>query len=482
MKRHTRYKCFLYLLFIILLFFSGCQNLDEPAVSTLNVFIDMGASNADDLALVNEAFDTYVYEKLGFHAQLIAFSNRFQSMSTASNDAIQIDIASVSLFRLRQMASENLLHPLDSLLEAYGQELLGVLDPDSYSFACKNGPLYGLPTNGEHCQIQGFEYNQEIADAYGLDLSNVRSPEDLTQIFAALKERAPDISPVLIRPYTSSCNLVDNLDDGFGVLTQDSGSTVVNLYETEDFVSLMKLFYSWQQAGYVCDYLQDSMAGSFYLASGQVFGTFTSGKVGFTVQETKNIGYEMGFIPFSDPYSTTISQSTFWYILPATCQEPEKAMQLLNLMYTDSTVANLIMYGIEGVHYQRLSDDSNIITYAKGSESSGYVGPSGWAYCNQYISYIWDGYDPDIWEQTEAMNQIAIRSPALGFQFDNTAVSDQLYRCNEVTEKYMTMLSEGLLNPDEVLPTFQKELQTAGINDIIAEKQRQLDLFLQNTP
>lgn len=44
----------------------------------------------------------------------------------------------------------------------------------------------------------------------------------------------------------------------------------------------------------------------------------------------------------------------------------------------------------------------------------------------------------------------------------------------------MMILCEGLLDPDEVLPAFQKELQTAGIDDIIAEKQRQLDLFLQD--
>ena len=341
-------------------------------------------------------------------------------------------------------------------------------------------PLYGLPTNGEHCQIQGFEYNREIAEQYGLDLSAVRTPEDLTPVFAELQRKAPDITPIFIRPFTSFTGQVDFLDNGYGVLTEDSGSTVIDPYRTEAFASLMRLFYSWQQSGYVFDYLQDGMAASFYLASGQVFGTITSGKVGFAAQETKNLGHEMEFLPFSAPYSTTTSQPTFWYVIPASCQEPEKAMQLLNLMYTDSNVSNLIMYGLEGVHYRRTSAGSNTITYVDGAHASGYAGPSGWAYCNQYISYLWEGYDADIWEQTEAANRAAARSPALGFQFDASGVSDQLYRCNKVSEKYMMILCEGLLDPDEVLPAFQKELQTAGIDDIIAEKQRQLDLFLQD--
>lgn len=219
-------------------------------------------------------------------------------------------------------------------------------------------PLYGLPTNGEHCQIQGFEYNREIAEQYGLDLSAVRTPENLTPVFAELQRKAPDITPIFIRPFTSFTGQVDFLDNGYGVLTEDSGSTVIDLYRTEAIASLMRLFYSWQQSGYVFDYLQDGMAASFYLASGQVFGTITSGKVGFAAQETKNLGHEMEFLPFSAPYSTTTSQSTFWYVIPASCQEPEKAMQLLNLMYTDSNVSNLIMYGLGGVHYRRTSAGS----------------------------------------------------------------------------------------------------------------------------
>ena len=484
MKKRTLYKGILCLLAISLLLCCGCKKTEEATASEseVNIFINMDESTAEDFNLVNEAFDAYVYEKLGFHARLISSDNFFRSNAGTSEEELPIDITSMPLFSMQQMSANGQLLPLDELLGSYGQELLSVIDSDSYSFLTKDGPLYGLPTNGEHCRIQGFEYNREIADQYGLDLSNVSSAEDLTPIFAELQEKAPDISPILIKPNTYSCDQVDYMDNGFGVLTEDSGSTVVNLYETEEYVSLMKLFYSWQQSGYVFDYLQDSKQDTFYLASGQVFGTLTSGKVGFAEEETKNVGYQMGFIPLSEPYSTSITQSTFWYALPTTCRDPEKAMQLLNLMYTDPTVANLVMYGIEDVHYQRLSEGSNIITYADGATQSGYGGPSGWAYCNQYIAYIWEGYSSDIWEQTEAVNQIATRSPALGFQFDGSTVSDQIFRCSKVCEKYTGILCQGLGNPDELLPALQQELKEAGIDDIIAEKQRQLNLFLQDTP
>ena len=477
-KRRIRLLC---LLAVVALLCCGCQKADQPSGDALNVYLDLGESDEADMAMVNQAFDSCVYEKLGFHARLIASKGFFQSQEAEKKDGAMMDIASASLFEMRMLIQSGQVLPLDELLNDYGRELLGVLNPESYAFARQSDPLYGLPTNGEHCQIQGFEYNQEIADRYGLDLSGVQSPEDLTPVFEELKEKAPEITPVMIRPRTFSCSQVDYLDDGFGVLTHDSGTTVVDLYRTDEFASLMKLFYAWQCAGYVCDYLQDSMPASFYLSSGEVFGTFTAGKVGYAAQETKDLGHEMGFIPLSGPYSTTNTQSTFWYIIPSSCREPEKAMQLLNLMYTDPEIANLIMYGIEGVHYQRTQDDPDIITYPEGKDSSGYGGISGWAYCNQYIAHIWEGFDPDIWEQTEAMNRAADRSPAMGFAFDDAAVSDQLYRCNKVDEKYLNMLGQGLADPDEILPLLQKELKAAGIDDIIAEKQRQLDQFLRRS-
>ena len=482
MTKRTCRICLLCLLAVLSLACGGCQKAGKPPEDMLNVNLNMGDPDADALALVNQAFDSYVYQAIGVHAQLVSSPGPIgDKKEDEESDASPIDIASVPLFQMQQMSQAGQLLPLDDLLETCGQGLLDVLDENSYSFIRRDGPLYGLPTNGEHCQMQGFEYNQEIADRYGLDLSRVQTPEDLTPVFAALREKAPDISPLLIRPRTFSCDPVDYLDDGFGVLTRDSGSTVVDLYRTESFASLMKLFYDWQQAGYVCDYLQDDMADSFYLSSGRVFGTITIGKVGFAAQETKNIGYQMGFIPLSEPLSTTNTQSTFWYVIPSSCRAPEKAMQLLKLMYTDPAVANLIMYGIEGKHYQRLSADSDIITYAEGPDASRYDGLSGWAYCNQYIAYIWEGYDPDIWEQTEEMNRTAVQSPALGFRFDSSPVSDQLYRCNKVSEQYLTILGQGLADPDEYLPVLQKELQEAGIDEIIAEKQRQLDLYLQGS-
>ena len=94
------------------------------------------------------------------------------------------------------------------------------------------------------------------------------------------------------------------------------------------------------------------------------------------------------------------------------------------------------------------------------------------------IAYPWA---PDTQESYAAQiqsNEESLSSPALGFVFDPTNVSDQVAAVNNVMSKYYNplMLHQG--DTDELLSNMLKELEQAGVNDIIAEKQKQLDEWL----
>lgn len=74
-------------------------------------------------------------------------------------------------------------------------------------------------------------------------------------------------------------------------------------------------------------------------------------------------------------------------------------MKLLNLMYTDPVLENLMIYGIEGTHYVAKGDASNgqkIIGYPEGVDAttSDYRPSGGWLWCNQFIGHVWEGTRP----------------------------------------------------------------------------------------
>ena len=109
--------------------------------------------------------------------------------------------------------------------------------------------------------------------------------------------------------------------------------------------------------------------------------------------------------------------------------------------------------------------------------ASGYSSVD-WAWPNQQITPLWKGAQADLWDELNKFNESGVASPAHGFSWDSNPVLNQVTACNNVVSAYHTALRWGAMDPNENLPKFIAELESAGINEIIAEKQRQLDEFL----
>ena len=95
------------------------------------------------------------------------------------------------------------------------------------------------------------------------------------------------------------------------------------------------------------------------------------------------------------------------------------------------------------------------------------------------ISYVWDGDSPTIWGRTPPLGTILLSSPpAMGFTWDNANVLNEVTAVRNVRGKVCHALECGSIDPAEALPAFLEELETAGANTIIEEKQKQLDEYL----
>ena len=66
----------------------------------------------------------------------------------------------------------------------------------------------------------------------------------------------------------------------------------------------------------------------------------------------------------------------------------------------------------------------------------------------------------------------------MGFVFDSAPVYDQMAACASVVSEYRGALLYGLVDVDSYLEKFNEELKAAGIDEIIAEEQKQFDAWL----
>ena len=79
----------------------------------------------------------------------------------------------------------------------------------------------------------------------------------------------------------------------------------------------------------------------------------------------------------------------------------------------------------------------------------------------------------------EYNNTDVLHSKALGLQWDSSDVSNELAAVTNVRDKYYMEIVTGSVDPEEYIPIFNEELYAAGLDKIIAEKQAQLDAFLE---
>jgi putative aldouronate transport system substrate-binding protein len=65
----------------------------------------------------------------------------------------------------------------------------------------------------------------------------------------------------------------------------------------------------------------------------------------------------------------------------------------------------------------------------------------------------------------------------MGFSFDQEPVKTEVAAVQNVMAQYRKALENGASDPVTILPEYQAKLRAAGLDKIIAEKQKQLDAW-----
>ena len=142
--------------------------------------------------------------------------------------------------------------------------------------------------------------------------------------------------------------------------------------------------------------------------------------------------------------------------------------------------ANLVGNGIEGEQYVVVDSEKGSIDFPEGKDAMS-VGYSRmvWAWPNEQITYLWNGEPETKWTELNQFNQSAVQSSVKGFTFDSSPVANEIAACTNVISKYNQALLGGMLDPASAIPDFLKELEDAGIDRVVQEKQSQIDTWLE---
>ena len=429
-----------------------------------------------DLQLVNDEVNKIIKEKINATIKLqpVDFGTYEAKLNTivAANEAIDIIWTSNWLFNWVNNQKKGVFQPLDDLLKNHGSKLYKSMPEKFWNDGKMDGKMYGVPNFQISAKRPGFVIQKRFVDKYKLDLSSIKKVEDIEPFLKQIKDGEPGIIPFgLVKSFNDG--LLYGIDPIVPIYQNDPKHKIINgtTPEAKRYLTMVR---SWYTKGYInkdAATLKNG-ADAYNKGTSAVWYDFT-GKPGSEIEfKAQNGGFDVVLVPLSKPFFTG-SASTM-NAISRTSKNPERAMMFLELVNTDKQLYNVLTYGIAGKHYTKISDN-----FIKPIPDSGYAPNTDWVFGNITNGYLPEGAPADKFELTKKVNDEAIVSPYYGFVFNSEPVKTELANLKALDDEYSPGLNSGTVDPDQYLPIYDEKQKKAGLEKVTAEKQKQLDAWLQ---
>jgi putative aldouronate transport system substrate-binding protein len=477
------------------------EPLEDPELVNMVLWALASPPSNEALALVNEKINEITIPEINVEVNLQMWDTGTYVGTIATTVAAGEDIDLKCTFpagagNYTPMANQGMLLPLDSLLADYGQDILNLIPEDWWDATTRNGEIMSVPLYANKAVDQNVLFVKEWFDETGFNIDDIKSFDDLYPVLQAFKQNHPDKIAVsgdtktLDFTYPGfeliSGNYFDSLGDStaFAAIVEftPEGETdykVVNRYETEEFNTMRKNLQQWYNEGLVDrDAITNDGVGFILSVKDNVF--MAASCVSPVTQSTRNLQClrDVYCVKLSSGVLSTASLSQMTWGLPVTCDVPESAMKLLNMLYTDERLVNLIDHGIEGVHYVINADGQMDFPEGVSADTSKYYPGCSSYVTNTFLRKTWVGTSQEDIDAELESTLNAVPSPLLGFSFDTTNVADTYQVLSTLCrDEYGPALYTGAAT-DEYYDELITKMYEAGLQAYLDEMQAQVDAWV----
>lgn len=423
---------------------------------------------------VFEEVNNYLADKIGVKLDVIkvGWGDYNQKMQVVINTGDKWDLCFTCSWAndYLQNAQKGAFLELDDLLQKEGKEMYDKIDPRFWEAAKVGGVTYGVPSEKEIGSCPMWVFTKEYVDKYNIPYQDIHTLEDLEPYLKLIKENEPDVVPMYLTKDYTAPTYMDKIQDPVGIEYGDDTLTVKNVFETERMKSTLDTMRKYYLAGYInkdaATASNDKSIKRFVTkGDGQPYAELTWGK---------DLGYEVVATQIMDTQITNASARGALTAINKNSEHPEKAMELLNLINTDQELRNMLNYGIEGVHWEKVEPTQEEKDAAAGKDyiydykaklnpekQKDYSAPY-WVQGGLFNTYVMDNEPLDKWATFKEFNDASQEAPSFGFDFDLEPVSTQVAGFRNVLDEFGKSLYTGSVDPEEYLPQLQKKLEATG--------------------
>ena len=408
------------------------------------------------------------------------------------------------------------LMPLDDLLAEYGQGIVDTLGEEVVEIHrnAADGKLYYLPSWQGLCgdrrgwlvvteiaELAGDTWIEDTEAALNKWRNNYSGIEDFqavldqaTKYLAAAKEAGKlgaGINTGRAFGWSMYNGMYSFLGVGgaeIGITYCDGTFTVKDGVAGEHYKLYAKTMADWYKEGYI---RSDIMSVDTSTLTTPKNGEITDTTYVFSCdpylteadQEAAiaDAGMDMTYLPIEENAYLILGGDTS-YAIPYCADEPERAMMVLNAIYSQPDLYNTLIYGIEGEDYTKNADGTITTSYAGASPTADdSYGIQRWIIGSCKNALINNGTDPNYYADLEALEATAQVNPFLNFTFDRTNVEGICASILNVYYEYGPQLDNGVAgdNWEELYNNYMAARKDAGIEELVTEFQNQLNAYIE---
>ena len=442
------------------------------------------------------------------------YSEKF-SQVLASGEGVDLAWTGWLINKPQNIADGNLM-PLDDLLAEYGQGIVDILGENVVEIHrnAADGKLYYLPSwqglvgdrRGwlvvtEIAELAGDTWIEDTEAALNKWRNNYSGIEDFqavldqaTKYLAAAKEAGKlgaGINTGRAFGWSMYNGMYSFLGVGgaeIGITYCDGTFTVKDGVAGEHYKLYAKTMADWYKEGYI---RSDIMSVDTSTLTTPKNGEITDTTYVFSCdpylteadQEAAiaDAGMDMTYLPIEENAYLILGGDTS-YAIPYCADEPERAMMVLNAIYSQPDLYNTLIYGIEGEDYTKNADGTITTSYVGASPTADdSYGIQRWIIGSCKNALINNGTDPNYYADLEALEETARVNPFLNFTFDRTNVEGICASILNVYYEYGPQLDNGVAgdNWEELYNNYMAARKDAGIEELVTEFQNQLNAYIE---
>ena len=473
---------------------AGTVDTSEEVNLVLYLYGSEGVANKDILAALNEKLKEKINATLEVkYIDWGDISTKYPLLWSAGEDFDMAYGGASTVMPYATLAKQDALVDITDMLDQYAPTLKAAITQDAWDSVTVGGRIYGVPsTYSEFSSAYGFVSRTDRMKEYGID--SIDSIEDMEAYMDAsvAAGRIPlngtsNMGPEMYKMFTMTTNQwiqTPGISDFYLVGDLNDPENIISPIFTDEFEDFAVKMKDWADKGYWPTDVLAATTDDKDNFLNDMADAYISHQPDWTGQygtmQTKLPGVDTEFFCFPETTGTIVatSGSANMTLINANSKNKERTLMMIELLMTDKECYDLLQYGIEGRQYE--IQDGKIVKPASYNEEKDAGGFCAWAMRTDDLSIPYASEDERRYTLNEEWKKVAVQNPYTGFSFDDTDVSAELSAISNVNSQLgmQIMLGKTAQDPKDAVAEYRKQLEAAGINDVIEAVKTQYADFL----